>query len=330
MPNDISPERLSAAFDLFPLRDPRVEQTFEASTRNDNYLVRDADGRRYVLRRYRRNTDRARVEFQVRFQRRLFDAGFPVQPIVDSTHGGPVAFSLDEPWALFGFVEGEHYDFDRSQQAEEAGRRLAEFHLLTQPFDAIDRPHELKWEARSHWTEGEADLTRLHQRFDGQAVDDQVRYVRSWLDDLRSALPLPELDALPGGWLHDDYHGRNTIFTGDRIAALLDFDKLVRGAYVLDIQRGLFTFGRERRGSNTLRLPAAGAFLAGYNSTRPLLAEERSALPTLSGIDSAPFAAIYGMLEREGVDLVAALRADVENLQRGRERAAAILDLVSH
>jgi hypothetical protein len=45
------------------------------------------------------------------------------------------------PWALFGLVEGEHYDFGRLAHAREAGRLLAEFHDVTDRIAEAPRYH---------------------------------------------------------------------------------------------------------------------------------------------------------------------------------------------
>lgn len=321
---------VAAVLARFPLDGPSIEREFDASTRNDNFLVRDAAGKPYVLRRYRRNLDAARVEFQLRFQQFLLDHDFPTPAIIPTHEGALGLFYLDERWVLFGYVEGEHFDFDRPVQAVEAGRRLAEFHLLTEGFGESPPQHELQLVTRSYWTDGERELGLLAQRFGASNVEGEIEYLRAWLQDLRRALPLSECDALPAGWLHDDYHGRNLVYRDDRVVALLDFDTTERGPYVLDLERGLHSFGREQRGSHVVRPEWSRWFLDGYESLRPLTAEERKALPALYGIHlSAAFDALYGMIERYGEDPLAAFRQDVENLRLRREQAENIARLFS-
>jgi homoserine kinase type II len=321
---------LAAVLARFPLDAPAIEREFDASTRNDNYLVRDAAGKPYVLRRYRRNLDAVRVEFQLRFQQFLLDHDFPTPAIIPTHEDALGVFDFDAPGVLFAYVEGGHFDFDRPVQAVEAGRRLAEFHLLTEGFGESPPQHELQLVTRSYWTDGERELGLLAQRFGASNVEGEIEYLRAWLQDLRRALPLSEYDALPAGWLHNDYHGRNLIYRHDRIVALLDFDVIERGPYILDLERGLHSFGREHRGSHVVRPEWGRWFLEGYESLRPLTLEECAALPALYGIHlSGAFDAIYGMIERDGEDPLAEFRQDVENLRLRREQAETIARLFS-
>jgi Ser/Thr protein kinase RdoA (MazF antagonist) len=61
-----------------------LKQLFD---RNDNLLVIDATGARYVLRCFRRNPDARRVEFQVWFQQHLRRGGFPTAEVVEARSG---------------------------------------------------------------------------------------------------------------------------------------------------------------------------------------------------------------------------------------------------
>ena len=76
--NGIPSELLNDVLARFGLAGAHLERSFEASTMNDNLLAVAGDGRQYVLRRYRRNLDMPRLEFQVRFQQFLFDSHYPV------------------------------------------------------------------------------------------------------------------------------------------------------------------------------------------------------------------------------------------------------------
>ena len=128
----ITDDLLSRVLSQYSLADPRVIDPMEASVRNHNFLVEDAEGRRYVLRRYRRNPDQRRIEFQLRFQHELYRREFPTSEVVKTMSGGLFVTSEGEPWVLFTYVEGSEYDFTRVGQVAEAGRRLAEFHTLTE------------------------------------------------------------------------------------------------------------------------------------------------------------------------------------------------------
>ncbi len=314
------------ALAAYALEGAHVERAFEVSTRNDNYLVVDSQRDQYVLRRFRRNTDVARVEFQARFEQHLFASGFPT-PAVLQTRGGGWCHTVGAfPWVLFGYAPGEFYDFARPLETSEAGRRLAEFHQTSESFAELEPPAELAVPFDDFWTRPDQLLSGLDGFAPGELAD-EIDSLRVWLEDLSAALPLVERDRLPTGWLHLDFHGRNVHFEGDSIVALFDFDVVQRGPYALDIAHGLFAFGRSARGARGVRPDAALRFLRGYEEVRPIQADERRAVLALMGLDSAPFPAYYSMLERDAEDPVRAIRRDVA-LVRDRRANARDLEAV--
>src|SRR5439155_15418547 len=84
----------------------------EASKRNDNFVVQGTGGK-WVLRRYRRNNDEARVRFQLRFQQHLSDSGFPTSEISPSKTGDQLVCDESGLWSLFTFIQGNEFDFSR-------------------------------------------------------------------------------------------------------------------------------------------------------------------------------------------------------------------------
>ena len=119
----------------YPFGRLAVVRAFEASTRNDNWLVEDERGRRYVLRRNLQHAHVPRIAFQVHFQRHLRHHGFPTAEVVETRSGD--LFALDDegvPWVLCTYVEGHEYDFDRRAQVRKAARRLAQFHVIAETF----------------------------------------------------------------------------------------------------------------------------------------------------------------------------------------------------
>lgn len=290
------------------------------STRNDNYLVVDAQDQKFVLRRFRRNVDLRRVEFQALFEQHLFTAGFPTPPVVQPEAGGWCHVLGGSPWVLFGYVPGDFYDFASPPQTVEAGRRLAEFHRSSESFGASLPPTELAVPFEEYWDEPEALLRGLDDFAPGQ-IAEELDYLRGWLRQLRTDVPLAAQNHLASGWLHLDYHGRNVHFGGDSIVALFDFDVVQPGPYALDIAHGLFTFGRSGRGAHDVRPESALRFLSGYEDVRALPTDERRAILGLMGLDSAPFPAYYAMLQRDGEDPVRAIRRDVALVRDRRQNA---------
>jgi Ser/Thr protein kinase RdoA (MazF antagonist) len=328
MTSPITDQILSDVLRQYPLVDPRIVAPFEASKRNENVLVEDTAGARYALRRYRRNPDERRIEFQLRFQQELLRRGFPTSEVIEPRSGGRFVTSEAGPWVLFSFVEGDEYDFSRPAQAAEAGRRLAEFHTVTEAIDLEEVVVAQNPPARRWWTTGEEEIAALEALFTGKEIEAEVAFLRTWREHLLREWPVERLDALPTGWVHDDYHGRNMVFLGDELRGLFDFDALHRGFWVEDLGHALFMFGREFRGSTHIRPEVARLFLEAYGSQRQLSAEELAALPVMSAVVWSPSAPYHALLERDGEDTLAFFRHYVvlmRELQSEMERLWPVL-----
>jgi len=298
----------------YPPAGRRVIAPMEYGGRNDSFLVENSSGVRYVLRRYRRNPDERRIRFQLAFQRELLSRGYPTAEIVESA-AGPLVRADSGLWVLFTYVDGVEYDYDRMAQVAEGGRRLAQFHLLTADIDLEDVPLDVNPDARGWLTHGEERLAALDALCAGLGVDEQLAFLRSWLGELIAAVPLATFDALPGGWVHADFHGRNMVFAGDVLAGLFDFDPLYRGRWLEDVAMALFRFAREARQSYNIRPDAARLFLSEYERARPLTADERGALPYFGPLGWVERAAYYELVRRDGEDWLALFRLHVATMR---------------
>ncbi|MBI4571598.1 MAG: phosphotransferase [Chloroflexi bacterium] len=318
MSADITGQALAAVLARYSLAPPPAVTRMEASVRNDTFLVEDAAGRRYVLRHYRRNPDQRRMRFQLAFQQQLYQLGYPTSEIIASNAGELFVEAEGRAWALFTFVEGDEYDFSNMAQVAEAGRRLAQFHTVTAPIDLQEVVLDINVRVHLWWTDGEQELANLEAMYRDDGVGEELVFLRSWLARLLRDWPPGRLDALPSGWVHDDFHGRNMVFAGNELRGLFDFDPLHRGFWVEDIAHALCMFGREFRGSTRIRPEAAGAFLDAYAAVRPPSPEERAAIPMMAVLVYAPVAAYQELLVRDGEDSLAFFRRYVQ-LMRDRQ-----------
>ena len=125
---------LSSILLQYPLPDASVLDTIKSGKRNDNFVVGDGSGHRFILRRYRRNNQETRVRFQLYFQQHLDNSGFPTSKIVRTISNDVLVVKEGTPWALFTFVRSTEYDFGRVKQVIEAARRLAQFHTAADSF----------------------------------------------------------------------------------------------------------------------------------------------------------------------------------------------------
>lgn len=308
----------------YPLGVPRVVERFEASSRNDNWLIQDEKGSRYVLRRHRQHREAERIAFQLSFEQHLHRRGFPTPQVLETVAGDAFVLGDDGPWSLYEYVDGTFFRFDRPGEVVEAARRLAQFHLLAETFDSEDVIVDYSPPIRSWWVDPESDLEALRHLLAGRAVDEELAYVRDWWQWVLVAWPLARIDALPMGWVHADYHGRNVVFVENKIRALFDFDDLNRGPMIFDVARGVHMFGRESRSSPHIRPDVARYFVREYGHGRALTAEELSALPMMVAMYYPPSARYYRYCQQLGEDLEARLRREVSLMRALRAQMAEI------
>jgi len=306
---------LDAVLSKYRLSGMLFADSLGAGRRNDSYVIEDVEGARFVLRRYRRNPVMARIVFQLRFQKELKRRGFPTAEVIETTEGDLLVQLESGPWVLFSHVAGEEYDFGRLDQAAEAGRRLAQFHLVTKDIQLEDVPLDINPSLRRAWTHWEVDLDELRAEFIGDDIEEQLTVASRSRNELVASLPLDAFDTLPSGWAHGDYHGLNVVFAGAELRGLFDFDALYRGRYVEDIGYGLFMFGREFRGSHKIRSGAARAFLDGYCDTRPLLQSERDALALIAPLCWVGRGTYYAMLRRDGDEALVHFRRHMDTMR---------------
>jgi Ser/Thr protein kinase RdoA (MazF antagonist) len=307
---------LAPVLAAYSLRGARVLDLLEASNRNDNLLVIDATGARYVLRRFRRNPDARRVEFQVRFQQHLLRRGFPTVEVVE-TRAGTLCVLADDgfPWVLFTHVEGREYDFGHIGQVAEAAQRLAQFQAVAETFPGAHVAVEYAPPLREWWVRCDENLRELAELLAGSAVEEELAYVQDWWARVLAEWPLTRVDALPVGWVHHDYHGRNMVFVQDEMRGLFDFDAVERCPLICDVAYGIYSFGREARGSTRIRETVAHVFLDTYTRERPLTREEWAAFPMIIALSWLLQPRFYAHLQQDGVELIPRFRRDAHMMR---------------
>jgi homoserine kinase type II len=271
---------------------------------NENWLVQDEAGARYVLRRISQHANVERIGFQNRLVEHLRHHGFPTPEVLKTRAGS--AFFSDEAgviWMVLRYVEGTEYDFSNLRQIAEAGQQLARLHEICHSF--VEACPEVPYlvPIRHHWAHAEENQDELEVMFNRRGVDEDLEFIRDWWQTILSEWPLERLDALPQGWLHGDYHGKNLVFGGEELAGLFDFDDVQPGPLIFDVATGAYKFGRSGKGSASTKRPSAEettlrpdfmrCFLDAYARVRPLSDEERAALPAMIMTSYAPSARYY-------------------------------------
>ena len=320
---------LRAILAHFGIENPVLIEPMEASKRNDNFVVGEVGGK-YVLRRYRRNNDEARVRFQLSFQQHLLGSGFPTSEILPTQAGDSLVCEESGLWSLFTFVEGSEFDFSSTTQVASAAQSLAHFHQVAPSFSDPEVVFEVNREWCDWWANGEGEMRQLAAMFAGRGVDDDLAFLRGWYSEAIREWPAERVERLPRGWMHGDWHGRNMVFVGDEVRGVFDFDPVRHGVIIKDIARAVFTFGRESRPSRHIRLNVAHLFLDEYRRQRNLSSEELNAIPFVMAAHMAPTVDYWRMLERDGEDASVFLRHTIGLMRALLPEAERLRGMLEH
>jgi Ser/Thr protein kinase RdoA (MazF antagonist) len=263
-------ERLLPEYDL----PPGATCHFWNQSINDTYLVR-AGARRWMLRiapTQRRSDEQLATE--IALLHFLHHQGLHVpQPL--PLRDGSAVRTLAAPEGprhavLFTYVPGAGYT-PTTTNSYRYGQAIAHFHAVTDRFpqdqslwrfetaELLERPLELLHSWLANWPADRAFLVGLVER------------LRPILADLPHAAPIY-------GLCHGDLNNGNLHLIGDDQWALLDFEYIGYGWRVFDIAT-FFNNQLNQEGHSIQTRALLDAFLAGYQSIRPLSATEMAVLP---------------------------------------------------
>jgi len=187
-----------------------------------------------------------------------FPAAFPVK----DKNGKTWQKVEGEKVSLYDFVEGEIPKLQPETVAE-AARTLAQLHTLNTtgvpPKVNSTHPDEVA-RTRNYFSSATNPLPDIYRRFSG-----------AW-EELSPFLE----EELPTGLIHSDFFPDNTLFDGNRLKAVIDFEEYAIGTLLFDIAMAIngFCFIDNRPDHS---LP--DIFLKAYEEKRPLTASEQRLLP---------------------------------------------------
>jgi Ser/Thr protein kinase RdoA (MazF antagonist) len=231
--------------------------------------------------------------------RRLVAAGYPTPRLHENRFGETVTWHEGRPYAITDRARGEDRyggapvfaPYGHPEEASSAGAMLARFHRV---FNAapLPAPRPLRGlTARFALLKApsvEAGLAALLAEapvlggFWGDRPE--LPMLRARLEAQHAALA-PLWPSWPRGVIHGDFIKRNLFWSGREVVDVVDFDLWNVGDWVYDLALALLPTGFDWpalfAGEGTANGHDMRAFLAGYESVRPLEPAERAALPTL-------------------------------------------------
>lgn len=242
----------------------------------------------WILRCYGPETCRDRIDFEHALLFALRGRGYPAAPAPLADAAGeslieaPDALNLGFPspfFAVFSFIDGESpYDWNSPDcshaRALNAGAAFATYHRAIfgwkfqgpwrEPDMVAMTPSLLKRGGHNDAAPSAPELDRLLKR--------HQKRLRHRLDKLRHFFDKADLSPMPRLAIHGDYHPGNVIFTGERVAGIIDFDWARMDLRLTDVALALLYFC----GVWNEEVPApfdrrkCSTFMTGYGSDWPV------------------------------------------------------------
>lgn len=235
---------------------------------NSNWLI-ETDRDRFILTMYERRIDLADLPFFLGLLDHLSAAGCPVPRTIHDRKGQGWRTFDGKAVALIEFLPGVSVARPTAAQARSVGTALAQLHLASASYDGT-RANDLRpvdWQAL--FKRCGADLARIDPALPAVVAQHMPVLIANW----------PK--ALPETVIHADLFPDNVLMLGDRVGGLIDFYFACRdcAAYDLAVTHAAWSFDKD---GSTFRDGVGAALMEGYESARPLSAEERAALPLLA------------------------------------------------
>lgn len=280
-PEMLPVDALRAEFDLGDWREARALP----AGKSQHWVLATRLGR-FVLRRSYRSKQPDDVRFEHELVAHLRSHGFPGPEFVPTVSGEPYAVIDGRLWRVSVFVTGRPARIADPGDAEAAARALARYHQIVDGFAAsvptpaaplIPDALAERLGAVVHARGGAAPPAELAAEA-GYALD-QAEAVTARLHALYQSLPVTTI--------HAGCRRGSTLFDGDRLLAVLDFDSAHREARALDVAVAVHDFakiyGDPASPDYKVHLdPAvAGRFVAAYHGVAPLGTAEVEAVPLL-------------------------------------------------
>ena len=251
------------AYDLGELRSltPIAE-----GVENTNYRLETTAGR-FVLTLFEYRTRADALPFCLGLTAHLAGRGYPAPRPMPDRERAWTGYLNGRPAAIIEWREGDWLRTPDLDDQRTAGRALARLHLAAADYVGL----------RSNPV-GPAVWRDLADRCASVAVGEDRRILERLEQELADMVRRP-LEALPEGPVHADYFPDNVLFLNGEISGVIDFYFACIDTLAYDLAIALNAWGFDASGRAD---PAAlAAFLAGYESVRPLSRAERAALPDL-------------------------------------------------
>ena len=234
---------------------------------NSNWLIETTAGR-YILTMYERRIDLADLPYFLGLLDHLSAKHCPVPRTIHDRDGAAFRMERGKAVALIEFLPGVSPTLPSADQAQAIGATLAQMHLASRDFERV----------RDN-TMGFADNLAILERCGERGLASIHPALPNALGSAHEAAKL-DLSILPQANIHADLFPDNVLMLGERVTGLIDFYFACTGAMALDLATTHAAWCFDE--NNAFRPDLAAAMVSGYETVRPLKAEELHLLPAIA------------------------------------------------
>jgi homoserine kinase type II len=225
---------------------------------------------RYILTMYEFRIELGDLPYFLSLLDHLAAKGCPVPRTIHDREGRLFRMRGDKALALIEFLPGVSVSAPSAAQAYAVGAEIARMHLASADFGKV-RANGMglaEWQ-RLAADCGEAGLASIDPALAEMVAQELPRLAANWPT------------GLPGAVIHADLFPDNALVLGDRISGVIDFYFACNDlcAYDLAITHLAWCFDEA---SGVFCPDLSRAMIDGYETLRPLSADERAALPLLA------------------------------------------------
>ena len=228
---------------------------------NENFRI-DSGGKTTMIRICKQQPV-ASIEKEIEFMQIIRPQGLKVAYPISNEMGSDIFQSGEFPALMYDFVEGHDAPLN-SDSRNQIAMEVAKLNSIEVP-DGFVKPNNLNFQ---NCVELEAKLDAAPYQF-----PEVFAHFRSELKLLEKYVHLD----LPRGFVHGDVFPNNTIFQGNELKAIIDFEEFAVETLLCDVAMTIVGFCLD----DELRVDskAQQEFLDGYETIRPLSDSEKAALP---------------------------------------------------
>ena len=241
---------------------------------NSNWLLETtgsaSNATRFILTMYEFRIELEDLPYFLSLLDHLAAKGCPVPRTIHDRDGALYRMRGEKALALIEFLPGVSVSDPTPAQARAVGAALAQIHAAAADF-AGTRANDMglaEWQ-RLFDACGAAGLASIDHDLAGLIADFLPRVVAAWPTDL------------PRSVIHADLFPDNVLMLGDKVTGLIDFYFACNDLTAYDVAVTHAAWCFDATGS-AFRADLSAALLEGYESLRPLSADERAALPLLA------------------------------------------------